>query len=106
MARTAQHSVQTTLHTGNAQLDALQGSGTTGAQGGFTLELPSDLMAKAGASGSMQFTVEAGIYGADGQVILLRGTTDAQFVDAHGQPVEDTGVRVTLRSLSGKVAAQ
>jgi hypothetical protein len=44
--------------------------------------------------------------GADGQVILLRGTTDAQFVDAHGQPVEDTGVRVTLRSLSSKVAAQ
>lgn len=61
----------------------LQGSGVTDAQGRFTIELPSDLMAKAGASGSMQFTVEAVIYGADGQVISGRDSFTMHRADLY-----------------------
>jgi uncharacterized protein YfaS (alpha-2-macroglobulin family) len=59
----------------------LSGSGRTDKQGNFTIDLPANLMQLASATGSMQFSIEATVNGADGQVISGRNTLTVHQAD-------------------------
>lgn len=44
--------------------------------------------------------------GPNGEILLSRGPVDAEFVDALGKPVQDQGIRISLRELSAKVESK
>jgi len=53
------------------------------------------------AQGVLRVTTDA-----NGQTILVRGRTDAQMVDANGQPVQDYGFKITLTDLLAKLGVK
>jgi len=46
------------------------------------------------------------VKGTNGQTVLVRGATGADFVDSQGHTVEDNGMQVTLRELTQKLGAK